>query len=294
MISRVLCHELNLRAYTVTSLNATRAITSIHSTTPNATVPLARTISAAALMSATLKPQSHQSVALKFSGSGPLREIHVQCDARGHIRGYAGQPLVDTIESFDSLDFSKAIGAGFLTVTKDLGMKEPYTSHIPLLAGDVAKDAAYYLTASEQIPSALILGLACDRDTRIISSGGILIQTFPDTDQSVIQKIEATINSMPAQLGDLMAQGHDILGILSEIFDKNALDITDSYPLRAGCRCSKNILHEVLKTLPQNDLSTMIHEDRGAEITCIFCNRVYHFDEDELRKLLNEKEKKIN
>ncbi|HQO39626.1 MAG TPA: Hsp33 family molecular chaperone HslO, partial [Spirochaetota bacterium] len=181
MVSRIYCESLKLRAYTVVTKETAAEITSLHKTTPNATLALGRSINAAALIAATLKPESNQSILMKFSGEGPVREVHVQCDAFGNVRGYIANPAPDITDDIGTLSFSKAIGAGLLTIIKDLGMGDPYNSVTPLLYGEVAADLAYHLTTSEQVPSAVILGLNMDRDGAISSSGGILIQTFPDT-----------------------------------------------------------------------------------------------------------------
>ncbi|HOO72889.1 MAG TPA: Hsp33 family molecular chaperone HslO [Spirochaetota bacterium] len=293
-VSRIICERLNLRAYAVNSLRAVREITGIHGTTPNATIPLARTITAGALLAATLKPGSGQSVSLKFSGSGPLKEINVQADAGGNVRAYVARPEVDLEEHFDSINFSRAIGAGFLTVVKDLGLREPYTSHIPLLAGDVARDIAYYLTVSEQVPSALLLGLAWDSDGLLTASGGILIQTFPETPETSIALIEKNINSMHTPLGDMLLQGTDMHDIVSEIFNGEPLNILGTYPLHAACRCSREMLAGALLSLHEDDLNEMITEDSGAEITCTFCKKKHSFTGDDLRAIVEKKKSRLS
>jgi molecular chaperone Hsp33 len=269
-------------------------IAGIHETTPNATAPLARTITAGALLAATLKPDSAQSVSLKFSGSGPLREVHVQADARGNIRAYVGRTDVDAAENFDSIDFSRAIGAGFLTVVRDLGLRDPYTSHVPLLAGDVARDIAYYLTESEQIPSALILGLEWDSREAVAASGGILIQTFPGTDQSAIALVEKNITGIGEPLGSQLMKGRDIHDIVSDIFDGNPLTILGEHAIRAACRCSQEVLALTLMTLPREDIEDMIEEDDGARIACTFCRKTYHFSGNDLRGILERKKTSLS
>ena len=166
-----------------------KEITETHNTTPNATYALAWTANAAALFGATLKPESYQNVSLRFHGDGPLKEVNVQCDARGNIRGLVSPPDVDIVADIKEINFSKSIGAGFITVSKNLGIGDSYITNLPLVYGDVARDFAYYLTTSEQVPSAVILGLTHDDSGEITSSGGILIQTFPDTGDKIIDKI---------------------------------------------------------------------------------------------------------
>ncbi len=285
-ISRLYCESLKLRAYTVTSLNITREITSLHNTTPNSTVALGRTINAAALLSATLKPETNQSILVKFSGSGPIGEVHVQVDAFGNLRGYIANPMVDITDEFERISFSKAIGAGLLTVIKDTGMKEPYSSVTPLMHGEVAADLAYYLVSSEQIPSAVIIGLNINKEGEITSSGGILIQTFPDTDISAIEKVEANIKKMDRNLGDKLNHGENIYSIVEELFDHHKTEVLSTTPLVHKCRCSHETLFSLLKTFPKEEIEDMIEKDEGASITCTFCTKEYKYSKDDLLTLI--------
>ncbi|HPS59321.1 MAG TPA: Hsp33 family molecular chaperone HslO [Spirochaetota bacterium] len=287
MVSRIYCESLKLRAYTVVTKQTAAEITSIHKTTPNATLALGRTVNAAALIAATLKPESNQSILMKFSGEGPVREVHVQCDAFGNVRGYIANPAPDITKNIGSLNFSKAIGAGFLTIIKDLGMGDPYTSVTPLLYGEVAADLAYHLTTSEQVPSAVILGLNLDSEGGISSSGGILIQTFPDTDPEAIEKVESNIKSMPSALGDLLEKGENIYSVVSGLFDNHKTEILSSGPVKHQCRCSHDMLLGLMKTVHHDELMDMIETDKGATVTCTFCRKEYIFTEDELKTLIH-------
>ncbi len=285
-ISRIYCESLKLRAYTVTSLDIVREITKLHKTTPNATVALGRTVNAGALLSATLKPQTNQSLILKFSGSGPIREVHVQVDAFGNLRGYIANPMVDITDDMHQISFSKSIGAGLLTVIKNTGANEPYSSVTPLMNGEVASDLAYYLVTSEQTPSAVIIGLNIDREGEITSSGGILIQTFPDTDISAIEKVEDNIKKMNRHLGDRLQQGENICAIVEELFDYKKTEILSTLPLLHKCRCSHETLFNLLKTINKDDIKDMIEKDGGASITCTFCTKEYNFKKEELLTLI--------
>ncbi len=285
-ISRIYCESLKLRAYTVTSLNIAREITAVHKTTPNATVALGRTINAAAMLSATLKPQTNQSILVKFSGSGPIGEVHVQVDAFGNLRGYAANPMVDLTDNLEKISFSKTIGAGLLTVIKDTGGNEPYSSVTPLMNGEVAADLAYYLATSEQIPSAVIIGLNIDNEGVIISSGGILIQTFPDTEISVIETIEDNIKKMDRHLGDKLQHGENIYSVVEELFGHKKTEILSTTPLVHKCRCSHETLFNLLKAFNKEEIKDMIEQDGGASITCTFCTKEYVFTKKELTTLI--------
>ncbi|MBP9042808.1 MAG: Hsp33 family molecular chaperone HslO [Spirochaetes bacterium] len=286
MTSRIYCEKLKLRAYTVITLDTAREITSIHQTTPNATVALGRSITAAALLAATLKPETNQSVLIKFSGDGPIKEVHVQADAFGNVRGYVANPSVDITHPMDRISFSKSIGAGLLTVIRDIGMKEPYSSVTPLLYGEIASDLAYYLVSSEQIPSAVIIGLNLDKEGIISSSGGILIQTFPDTEESVIGMVEQKIKEMKKPLGDRLGEGENIYQIVQELFDGNHIEILSATPVRHQCRCNHQSTLQLLKVFSTSELSELQAEG-GAKVTCTFCKKEYQFTPDEIETIKN-------
>jgi molecular chaperone Hsp33 len=290
ILHRLIIPEFNFRAYAVNSLETARAIVTAHHTTPNATTALGRAINAAALLSASLKPDSDQILSYKIQGSGPLKELQVQVDAHGNIRGYVARPRIDEEIDLGVISFSKSIGAGLLTVTKDLGMKEPYTGVTHLVKGEIAMDTAYYLTVSEQVPSALVIGLNINREGSIDASGGILIQTFPDTPEKSVELVESKLAKSPETLAEALTGGKDILAYLSDFLDNTPVTVMGSTPLRHRCRCTKELILSVLKTFEDNDISDMIEKDEGAEIHCTFCNTRYQFSKQELIAVLDARQ----
>ncbi|MDI9425191.1 MAG: Hsp33 family molecular chaperone HslO [Spirochaetota bacterium] len=285
-ISRIICEHYNLRVYTAVTTGPAATIASQHGASPAATLALGRAISATALLSATLKPESAQNVTLRISGTGPVREIHVQADALGNIRGYVANPSVETIVRNGRVDVPAIIGAGFLTVVKDLGLKEPYNSVIPLRTGEIARDCAYYLTESEQVPSAMIIGLAQNADGSIAASGGILIQRFPDTPDDALERVEANIAGMKTPLGESLRRREDIISVVSGIMDDHALSLLGTTPLKAACRCNRDMIEGILKGIDRNEIEDMLKKDHGIELRCSFCTKSYRYEEAEVRSLL--------
>jgi molecular chaperone Hsp33 len=238
------------------------------------------------LLSATLKKSSNQSLVLKFSGSGPIGEIHVQADSRGNIRGYVANPMID---QDGPMDFSMAIGAGLLTIIKDLELGSPYKSVSPILKGDIAGDLVHYLASSEQIPSALVLGHSADPDCNLTASGGVLIQSYPDTPESSIQKIEDNLARQPGLLTEILSSGEDIYNFITEITGGEPFRELDSRHVKAACSCAREDITRMLTGISNSDLKEMIDHDHGAEIICSFCRNSYNFSEIELIEILNTK-----
>lgn len=286
-ISRIISHELNIRAYAVSALHTAREIVRMQGCTPPAAIVLGRAVNAAALLSATLKPDSNQTISLKISGTGPTRELHVQADAKGNLRGYIANPLLETGNT--GSDYAALIGPGLLTVVKDLGMKEPSSSVIPLLRGDIARDVAYYLTFSEQVPSALILSVMPGTDSTLAHSAGILIQTFPDTKDDTIAGIEKNIIDAGHSLTGHLSGGGDIYGYLSALLGDAPFTVMQITPLRAACRCNRDMLARVLQSFSEDELRDMISRDDGAEISCYFCKTNYRFTSRDMGDILSRK-----
>jgi molecular chaperone Hsp33 len=285
---RLIVPSLNVRAYAAVTLDTARDITRVHNTTPNATAGLAKAISAAVLLSSSLKPGSDQSIGYKLQGSGPIAEIQVQVDAFGNVRGYTKKPRVDEEADLGSISFPKAIGAGLITVTKDLGSGDPYVGVSHLATGEIAMDTAYYLTMSEQIPSALVLALKLDHEGSIACSGGIMFQSFPDTPKDAIEKIEKGISGATVSLGDHLLGGGDILSYVSDITGGAQIDVLGETQLRHRCRCDKQLIRSVLKTLDPKDIEQMLHEDKGAKVVCTFCCSEHVFSKEDLESILEE------
>ncbi|MEJ5360817.1 MAG: Hsp33 family molecular chaperone HslO [Spirochaetota bacterium] len=287
---RYICQDYNLRIYAALTKNVLQEITSIHNTTPHATIAFGRTLNAALLLAASsLKPHSNDTLSIHISCSGPLKEIVVQVDGKGNVRGYVGNPNVDLILESEMLNISKALGAGVITVTRDLGLREPYKSVSPIIYGDIAKDIAYYLLESEQIPSALILAVNCNKEGAITRSGGILIQTFPNTPSHVIELIEHRLQS-GFSLDKNLEEEKLIKAIIEELIGKEIKEI-GSLPLQHRCRCTKELLATILESVETQELEDMIQKDHGAHITCVFCKKEYWFTQEELQKIVLKKEK---
>ncbi len=288
-LKRYHCEELKIRAYTAETTGISRELCAIHNTTPNAMYALSQGLTAAALLSAGLKPESAQSIAYKIEGNGPLKSVYIQADARGSLRGYVSNPDVDNTVQFQSINFSKAIGAGSLTVTKELGLKEPYAGVSALMYGSIARDTAYYLTSSEQIPSAVIIACETTLESGITAAGGILIQTFPDTPDEVVVSIEEKINSMPISLGSHLVEGIDISLYLTDILMQHPLELLSEIELKHRCSCSREVILQSLAYIAGEDLQTFIEEDNGAEISCTFCRKKYHITAIELQAILDSR-----
>ncbi|HET6419546.1 MAG TPA: Hsp33 family molecular chaperone HslO [Geobacteraceae bacterium] len=283
---RIITETENVRALACVTTGLANEAARRHGTYPTASAALGRALTGGALMGALLK--TGQRVALKFEGNGPLRKVIVEADSNGAVRGYVGVPEVHMVTGAGKLDVGGALGrAGFLTVTKDLGLKEPYKGLVQLYSGEIAEDIAYYLTDSEQIPSAVGLGVFVEPDNRVSASGGFLVQSLPPADEEVIDKLMGRINGMPP-VSRLLLEGKSPEHMLETLFEGIPCLTLEKRALAFQCTCSREKIERVLISLGSSELAEMIRRDGGTEVTCEFCREIYRFSRAELEMLAEE------
>ena len=258
----------------------------IHKTYPTATAALGRTLTAAAIMGATLKNDS-DSVTIRFKGDGPLGSIVAVTDSRSHVRGYVVNPYVDIpLNSKGKLDVGGAVGKGYLNVIKDLGLKEPYAGQVPIVTGEIAEDLTYYFARSEQIPTAIALGVLVDTDHSVKASGGFMIQLMPEATEETAAQLEEKmkhIEPVTKMIEDGMS-AEDIFFHITEGFDMlmENKGVVPEYE----CKCSRERMEKALISIGKKELQDIIDEQGEAELTCQFCDNKYKFSKEELTELL--------
>lgn len=257
-----------------------------HGTCPTATAALGRALTGGELMGALLDPD--QRVALKFTGNGPLRKIIVEAEGDGTVRGYVEVPRVDLPPRNGKLDVGGAIGReGYLTVTKDLRLKEPYNGIVKLYTGEIASDIAFYLTESEQIPSAVGLGVYVETDGSVSASGGFLVQSLPPADETLIETLAERIQGLPPVTRQL-TDGMTPEGILAGIFEGIPYRTIETRRLSFRCSCSVSRIEQALITLGRSQLEEVVRDQEVFDISCHFCNRNYVFRKEHLLRLIRE------
>jgi molecular chaperone Hsp33 len=283
VLVRALAKEAGVRALICATTGLTAEAAQRHETAPTATAALARALTGAALMGATLKVQGR--LALKFEGSGPLWKIVVEADAYGRVRGYVARPETNLPPRLDSHDVATALGAGVLTIVKDLRAKKLYESSVPLLSGEIDADLTYYLGQSEQIPSLVTVGVEMDEDGRIIHAGGLLLQAIPPYEQTDIRRLVERLAEMPPVV-NLLAVGRTPADILADLFGEMAYTVLEERPLSFHCDCSWERTRQALAMIGREEIAEMLVADGQAEVACHFCHERYHFTRADLEEIL--------
>ncbi|MCL2170918.1 MAG: Hsp33 family molecular chaperone HslO [Defluviitaleaceae bacterium] len=257
----------------------------IHDTSPIATAALGRLLTAASIMG-LMMGNDEDLLTASIRGDGPIGGLLCCADGLGRVRGYAHNPGVNLPPSpAGKLDVGGAIGRGMITITRDTGLKEPYSGTLQLVSGEIAEDIAYYFAKSEQIPTVVALGVLVERDCSVKQAGGFFIQLLPGADDSLIDALEAKIAAIPPVTA-MLDGGQTSEQIIHNICSDWDYEITENHPICYQCNCSRHRAEAALCAIDPAQLQTIITEDKSAQIDCHFCNEKYNFTEEDLRGLL--------
>jgi molecular chaperone Hsp33 len=236
-----------------------------------------------ALMGALLK--TGQRLALKFEGDGPLGKILVEADSDGGVRGYVRAPNIDLPLKEGKLDVSGALGGnGLLTVVKDLKLKDPYKSIVKLRTGEIAEDLAFYFAESEQIPSAVGLGVYVNGKGTVSSAGGFLVQSFPPYDETAVDAIIQRIRQIPP-ITELIRQGRKPEHFMDILFEGIPFDVLETRELLLRCSCSRERVEQALFVLGRAEMMNLAEEQGEVDVTCEFCHKRFRLTKHELERL---------
>ena len=285
-IIRVLAKNAPVKASVITARDMVERARQIHRTLPVATAALGRTLMAASMMGNQLK-EDNGSVTLRIKGDGPLGGITAVADSAGNARGYVVNPAVDLpLKGPAKLDVGSAVGRdGSLTVIKDLNLKEPYVGTVPMVSGEIAEDITSYFAESEQIPTACALGVLVDVDQSVLCAGGYLIQLLPGADDAAISAIERGIARV-GPVTEALRGGLDARGLVEQVLSEFELEELSAEPVEYRCYCSRDRVTRALISMGREELEALISEQGRAELTCQFCDKVYHYTKEELEALL--------
>lgn len=284
---KALGYKDQIRIYVVDATEMVKEAQKKHDSWSTGTAALGRAMIGTTLLGATLK--GNEKLTVRIEGGGPVGYLLVDSNGKGETKGFIKNPQVSLdLNDKGKLDVRGAVGTeGMLTVSKDLGMKEPFVGQVPLVSGELGEDFTYYMAHSEQVPSAIGLSVLVNPDETVKAAGGFMIQVLPNAEAETIAKVEETIRTLPL-VSQLMDKGETPEKILDRLVSDDMARIVDEMPVSFTCDCSKERFKDALITLGAKELQEIIDEDHGAEAVCHFCRSEYHFSEDELEELISE------
>ncbi len=277
-----------IRIHAARSTQLAEAARAAHDSSATCTAALGRTMTVTALMASDLK-QPDEHVRVRISGNGPIGVIRAEADGRGNVRGCADNMNIYASREDGHLDVRKVVGVdGTLQVSRDMGLKEPFTGTVKLVSGEIGMDFAYYFAVSEQIRSVVSVGVLVDTDSSVAAAGGMIIQLLPFAGDDIVDAVEQVEKKM-RPMSEYIHEGTDPEDLIRQLFPD--AEILDHKPLRWHCDCSKEYFGDALASLQTSDLEAMIREDHGAEAVCHYCRKKYFFTEEELQQILESRQR---
>lgn len=281
---RAITKDAGILMSAATSAELVERARNIHKTLPLATAALGRTLTAAAMMGDQLKDGG--SVTVQIRGNGPLGAVTAVGESDGFVRGYLQNPACDLpLRADGKLDVGRGVGRGYLMVVKDIGLKEPVSGTVALVNGEIAEDLTRYFAESEQLPSACALGVLVDTDQSVKCAGGYLVQLMPGVTDSEIDRLEANLAKAGA-MTSMLSRGLTLPEIVRTVLDGFDVELFDECPIGYRCGCTREKVVRALVSLGREELQRLIDEEEQTELTCQFCDKIYHFGREELRSIL--------
>ncbi len=277
-----------VRLYGARTTDLVEMARTIHDTFPAATAAFGRALTAAAIMGAMYK--GDQTLTIRIDGGGPIGGIVVTTNPQGEVRGYVGNPHVHGSTNDGKLAVGFVVGHnGFIHVTKDLNVKNIFTSSAELQTGEIAEDFTYYFTMSEQIPSAVGLGVLVENDNSVLAAGGFILQVMPGASAEVLDRIETNIKAM-RPVSEMIQSGFSPEQIVAEITGGDH-EIVETIELKYFCDCTRDRFSAGIVALGKQEIEEMVAEGHPIETVCHFCGKKHHFSVKDLQTMLAFAEK---
>jgi molecular chaperone Hsp33 len=283
--------EKMARVYVADTTELVQRAKDIHDLWPTASAALGRFLTSSVIMGAMYKGAFNRDDAeltLRLDANGPLGGMVATTNTHGEVRGYVGNPHVFLQYDSGKLNVGKAVGEGHLHITKNLKIRDIFTSSVPLFSGEIAEDFAYYFRASEQIPSVVSLGVKVNENNDIIAAGGIILQMLPGYKEHHLQAVEKAFKDLP-HISFLIEEGKSPEDILSDITDD--FQLLEEIPVKYQCDCNRDKFERGLMSLGIEELQRLIVEDGKIETNCHFCDQKYVFDDIDVNNLILELKK---
>ena len=286
-IVRATAANAQIRAFAITSRELVERARSIHDLSPVITAGLGRLLTAGAMMGSMLKGEKDV-LTLQIRSDGPVRGMTVTADAKANVKGVALEPQVMLPpNAIGKLDVGGAVGNGILSVIKDMGLKEPYVGQTQLQTGEIAEDLTYYFATSEQVPSAVGLGVLMEKDNTVKQAGGFIIQLMPFADDETISALEEKLKSMDS-VTKILDDGNTPEQLLELLLGDLGLEINDTIPAQYLCDCSRERVEKAMISIGKKDIQEMIDDGKQIEVRCQFCDKIYNFEIDDLKRMLRQ------
>ena len=287
-IIRAIDSSKSVRIFISQNTQMVQEIRDIHDSQATASAAMGRLAIVSSIMGYSGLDEG-QSLTIVFDGNGPAGKLRAVADENGDVKVTVTNPKIDVPSKYPGkLDVGSYIGKeGNLAVIRDLGLKEPYTGISKIITGEIAEDLANYYFYSEQTPSIISLGVLVDTDLSIKAAGGIFVQVLPGISDEELDQLQEIANEL-RPVSELISKGYSPEDILEKYFAKLKPEILEKHEVNYKCDCSRERIRTGLISIGKKELEEITEEDKKVEVICDFCGKVYNFDENELREMIEE------
>ena len=264
-----------LRAVAVSTTAAAREAQLAHRAWPVAAAAMGRLMSTAAILGADMKDDEGR-ITVEANGDGPLGRVVAEARAMGELRARVQHPDIDLpLRSDGKLAVGQAVGVeGFFRVMRQDAQGGWYQGQVELQTGEIGDDFLHYLTQSEQLPSAVSLGVLVGQEGLVVGSGGVMVQALPGCPRDLVDGTAARFGEL-TQISRRLADGETLENLIRMVLPE-PVRWHPQESLQWSCWCDRDRIADMLRTLPDADLKDLI-SDGGAEVTCHFCRTAYQF-----------------
>ena len=270
----------------IDATNIVSKIKEIHNTSAAASIALGRLTVAGSMMGALLKNDT-DSLTLRIKGNGTAGNLIVVSNGKGFVKAYVDNPSAGIITNdCKAIDIKKVVGStGMLSVVKNIGLKQPYSSQVPLISGEIGEDITNYYVKSEQIPTVCALGVLLNEDLTIKCAGGFLIQLLPYAYESVIDVIEKNLANIKS-VSKMLDAGMSPQEISLKVLEGLTPNLLDECEVKYKCDCDRTRTERLLMSLSAKEIENMINDGKPISVECHFCNSKHTFEIDDLKRIL--------
>ena len=283
-LKKYLSHVDMVKISCIDSTDIVEEARKVHSLNPTPTAALGRVLTMSALMGTMMKSEKDR-LTIQIMCNGSIGSIISSANSKGEVKGYVENPFAEAPQKDNGkLNVSGIIGEGSLRIIKDIGIGEPYVGTVPLQTGEIAEDFAYYFATSEQIPTAVALGVLVDKDGSVKRAGGYILQALPDTPNEILELIEKRIASSKP-ITQMLEDGMTLDEISTYISDDLNTHEVETIDACFHCDCSKERMYRAIASMGKKDIEELANDEK-IEVVCHFCNSKYEFTKEEIKSLL--------
>lgn len=284
-VVRATAADGTIRAFAVYSRGLVEEAHRMHGLSRTATAALGRTLTAAVMMGTMMKGDK-DALSIVFNGDGPLGNITATAKSDGSVKGYVGNPEASLPSKVgEKLRVGEVVGKGTLRIIYDLAMREPYSGVVEIQSGEIADDIAYYLTSSDQIPSAVSLGVLLNEDSTVREAGGFIVQLMDGATDETAALLEERVAALPS-MTTMLTEGETPESILERLLGDMDLQVLEDKPVEFRCDCTRERTLKLLSLVSADELQSMVDEGEDIEMVCAFCNSKYQYSPEEIAALI--------